>query len=112
MKVRNKVVMAAAVAGLWVGVPSAASATHCPPGTTYPESCVHGTEVSRDELRDPVRSAQVDAAEVSSESEGSGSSGRSDELPVTGGDILGLSVIGLGALGTGAFLVRRSRRPA
>ena len=35
---------------------------------------------------------------------------RAQELPVTGGDILGLVMLGGAAIGTGAVLVRRSRR--
>jgi LPXTG-motif cell wall-anchored protein len=35
---------------------------------------------------------------------------RPQELPVTGGDLLGLTALGAGALGAGFVLVRRSRR--
>ena len=35
---------------------------------------------------------------------------RSQQLPVTGGDILGLVMLGGAAIGTGAVFVRRSRR--
>ena len=34
------------------------------------------------------------------------------ELPITGGDTVGLAVAGLGMLGVGAALVRRNRRHA
>jgi LPXTG-motif cell wall-anchored protein len=37
---------------------------------------------------------------------------RAQQLPVTGGDVLGLVMIGGAAIGTGAILVRRSRRTA
>ena len=35
---------------------------------------------------------------------------RAQQLPVTGGDVLGLVMLGGAAIGTGAVLVRRSRR--
>ena len=35
---------------------------------------------------------------------------RAQQLPVTGGDVLGLVMLGGAAIGTGAILVRRGRR--
>ena len=110
MKVRKMLVMGGISAALWVGLPGTARADHCPPGATYPASCVHGGQVGREDVSRDVVSpvSEVQGRQIS---RGGGGDSRGG-LPVTGGDVLGLTVMGLGAIGIGTLLVRRSHRIA
>ncbi len=109
MKARKMLAMAgvavAAALAAVVGVPGAASANHCPEGTTYPADCVHSVTVT-------VPSETAGSQAVRTDPGTGSDSEDSDGLPVTGGDVVGLTVMGLGAVGLGALLVRRSRRTA
>ncbi len=113
MKARKMLVVAGTSAALWVGLPGTASATHCPPGATYPADCVHGGQQGRDggggagNVVAPF--ADVRGAQVTRGGAGAGDRGG---LPVTGGDVVGLTIMGLGAVGIGTLLVRRSHRIA
>lgn len=95
MKRTKKVAIAGAALVAWIAVPAGAWAqvgyTGLPPE-------VQGSELRRD--------PQVLGSEVSSET----AVDESGDLPVTGGDLVGLTVIGLGAVGAGTVFVRRSRR--
>ena len=107
MKRQKKLMMAAAAASLWVGVPAAAWASHggplhCPLPDPY--NCVQASSENLSRVSDPVTETVVESETVESTVESSGT------LPVTGGDLLGLSAMGLGAIGAGTFFVRRSRR--
>lgn len=41
---------------------------------------------------------------------GTGATGATDPIPITGGDVAGLTAIGVAAVATGAVLLRRGRR--
>ncbi len=102
MKRQRKLMMAAAAASLWVGVPAAAWANHGGPHCPFPDpyNCVQAGSEELSRVSDPVAETVVESETVES----------AGTLPVTGGDLLGLSAMGLGAIGAGTFFVRRSRR--
>jgi hypothetical protein len=62
---------------------------------------------------DPARPRVLGTTEVRSTAatgSGAGTSGASEPIPITGGDVLGLTALGTAALVGGAVLLRRGRR--
>ena len=94
---KMRAVAAGAVALVASVVPLQAASAITDPYPMPPPDQVAGEEVTRT-VREPQE--RVLAAQVT----------RGQELPVTGGDLLGLTALGLGAVGTGFVLVRRGRR--
>lgn len=96
----RRLLLAAAIAAIVLGVPAAASAQTDPYVNRPPE--VESVDEGR-----PTEVAGVEASR-----EAPAVAAQAETLPVTGGDVLGLAAIGLVSIGAGTVLVRRSRRSA
>ncbi len=101
MKRTSKLAIAGAALVSSVAVPAAAWAQV---GYTGLPTEVRGTELRNDPN---VLGSEVSTDDTASSAE---SGWDESELPVTGGDLVGLAVIGLGAVGAGTLFVRRGRR--